>query len=82
MTSLALISNPTLKQEIAIASIQKMFANHFFSYCEIQDAAKVMGKHIHPDTMDMLRAIHCADFVKLSTSVMSFIYDVCNAVCE
>ena len=81
MNKLALISNPTLQQEIARAAIQKMLNNSFFSYIEIQDAAKVAGKDIHPETMQMLRTIHCVDFAMMSEQVKSFIFEVCNAVC-
>ena len=82
MNALATINNPSLAQQIAIATIQKMLSGSFFSVCAIHRACDVMNKTLDKETENYLQALHCVHFNKMTPDIEKFVFDVCNAVCK
>lgn len=58
-----------LKQEAAITAINKMMNSSFFSICAIDKAGQTLNINVSCEAYDILHALHCVDFSKMSPTM-------------
>jgi hypothetical protein len=54
-----------LKQQAAIAALNKMMSQGHFSICTIDTIAKMLGITPEPESYAVLRTLHCVDYTAM-----------------
>lgn len=65
-----------LKQQAAIAALNKMMSQGHFSICTVDTIAKMLGITPDPEAYAVLRTLHCVDYTAMPRALYARLPDI------